>query len=238
VSSPARRALLLHGITSNAEGWWRLTPDLVGLGYEVVAVDLLGHGSRPVVTDYTHAAYAQDVLTHGTGWDLVLGHSLGGAVALVAQDLDPGFARMLVLLDPLLQNTDPENSLKQHLAGVDAKPDADELSADLPRWHRRDCAAKARALRGVDRTTVVRTIMQNASRDHRETVARLTVPTLLVGAYADALVDRSLGSALAGANPHVEFVVVAGSGHGIHRDSYEALWPLLAGFLRSGPKSG
>ena len=228
------RALLLHGIASNAEGWWRLTPALAGLGYEVAALDMLGHGGRPVVTDYTHAAYAQDVLTHGTGWDLVLGHSLGGAVALVAQDLDKSFARTLVLLDPLVRTSDAELTLKQQLAGVEAEPTADELAEEFPRWHRRDCEAKARALRQIDRETVVGTIMQNETCDYRDAVARLTVPTLVVGADGDALVDRSLGSALAGSNPHVEYVVVPGSSHVIHRDSYEPLRTLLGGFLGAG----
>jgi pimeloyl-ACP methyl ester carboxylesterase len=232
MTTHTRRALLLHGITSNAEGWWRLTPDLARLGYEVVAVDLLGHGGRPVVADYTHVAFAQDVLTHGTGWDLVVGHSLGGAVALVAQDHNARFAQRLVLLDPLLHTSDPELTLKEQLFGVDDEPDADWLSAEFPRWHRRDCEAKARALRQVDRATVVGTIMQNASSDHRETLAGITVPTLLLGADVDPIVDPSLGRALAGSNPHVEFVVIPGSSHGIHRDSYEALWALLDERLR------
>ena len=36
--------MLLHGITSNAQAWWRVAPRLVGLGFRVVAFDMPGHG--------------------------------------------------------------------------------------------------------------------------------------------------------------------------------------------------
>src|SRR5258708_19124254 len=36
--------LLLHGITSSARGWWRVAPELAGLGYHVYALDMPGHG--------------------------------------------------------------------------------------------------------------------------------------------------------------------------------------------------
>ena len=41
-----RSIVLLHGVVSSQLTWWRLKPDLLDLGWQVYAVDMLGHGSR------------------------------------------------------------------------------------------------------------------------------------------------------------------------------------------------
>ena len=55
-----RRALFLHGISSNAAGWWRLGPDLAALGFTVVAPDLRGHGETGRAADYLLESYRDD----------------------------------------------------------------------------------------------------------------------------------------------------------------------------------
>ena len=97
-----QRVLLLHGVTSNAAGWWKLGSDLAERGWNVTAVDLRGHGRSPGGGDYELMSYASDVLALGIGWDAVLGHSLGGAVAVLASSMEERFARRLVLQDPAL----------------------------------------------------------------------------------------------------------------------------------------
>ena len=41
-----RSIVLLHGVVSSQLTWWRLKLDLENLGWQVHAVDMLGHGSR------------------------------------------------------------------------------------------------------------------------------------------------------------------------------------------------
>ena len=36
--------LLLHGVTSNAQIWWRIGRALAAAGYRVIAIDMPGHG--------------------------------------------------------------------------------------------------------------------------------------------------------------------------------------------------
>jgi pimeloyl-ACP methyl ester carboxylesterase len=72
---------------------WRYGAWLADAGWHATAVDLRGHGTAPRALDYTIDAYASDVLhtaaPDGEPWDLVIGHSLGGAAA-PGERGDPG----------------------------------------------------------------------------------------------------------------------------------------------------
>ncbi|MES2210263.1 MAG: alpha/beta fold hydrolase [Chloroflexota bacterium] len=98
--------VLVHGVTSNAETFWRVAPALAAAGRHVVAVDLPGHGRTghwqgrhrfgETATDLAAWIRTADLDRPGL---VVLGHSWGGMVvaALPAAGLRP---ERLVLLDP------------------------------------------------------------------------------------------------------------------------------------------
>ena len=120
--SGPKNALLLHGISSNAEGWWRVGPALAELGYTVSAPDLRGHGRSPASSDLSLASYTADVLALRDDWDLILGHSLGGAVATLALTDKPDLTPTLILEDPAVAIPAPdfaiENLLKSYVPPI------------------------------------------------------------------------------------------------------------------------
>jgi pimeloyl-ACP methyl ester carboxylesterase len=95
--------LLIHGITSSSAVWVELMGDLVEAGYTVVAPDLFGHGaSAKPKGDYSlgaHASGIRDLLgLLGVEKASVVGHSLGGGIALQAAYQYPEYAERLVLI--------------------------------------------------------------------------------------------------------------------------------------------
>jgi pimeloyl-ACP methyl ester carboxylesterase len=95
--------LLIHGITSSSEVWVELMGDLVEAGYTVVAPDLFGHGaSAKPKGDYSlgaHASGIRDLLgLLGVEKATVVGHSLGGGIALQAAYQYPEYAERLILI--------------------------------------------------------------------------------------------------------------------------------------------
>ena len=145
----ARRIMLVHGLSSSAEGWWRLGPDLAAAGYEVAAPNLRGHGGSGDGDGFSLDAYRDDVLALGGGWDMVLGHSLGGLVVLACQLADPGFARSLVLEDPFLRPQPTPEMVAWLLADYEEPITEARLAAARPRWMRKPTAmAAAWALAG------------------------------------------------------------------------------------------
>jgi pimeloyl-ACP methyl ester carboxylesterase len=94
--------LLIHGITGNSEQWRQVIPQLAE-NYTVVAPDLLGHGlSAKPRGDYSLGAYAVGVrdllIALGHRRATVVGHSLGGGIAMQFVYEYPVFAERLVLV--------------------------------------------------------------------------------------------------------------------------------------------
>lgn len=103
-------AVLLHGHSMCATYWYRNIDDISSLGYRVLAVDLLGWGRSSRPHSKVHTAdlavewYVQSL--HGAlsnmnlGKILLIGHSLGGYVALEYTRRYPQHVRKLVLISP------------------------------------------------------------------------------------------------------------------------------------------
>ena len=226
------RALLIHGLTSSARSWWRLGAEMARASYQVDAPDLRGHGESPRGDDYLLASYASDVLALDRGWDVVVGHSLGGAIAAIAQTADRSFADRLVLEDPLLRLSEPESFIAEYTKPFE-DPSAGAVLARYPRWHPQDARIKAEALEASSPDVVRRTALENQPWDVVPMAMELDCPTLLIAADPDqnALVTPEMGEGIAESNSHVTFRVLAGAGHSLHRDSYEEFWQVLHGHL-------
>jgi len=223
-SHATRRALLVHGLGSNGALMWRFGVALADAGWRADAVDLRGHGTAPRALDYTIAAYAADIARTGTPdqspWDLVIGHSLGGAAATVASAAAPAWARRLVLIDPGIHLNDHDREVvraSQVRAFADPAPAA--VAAEHPHWHPQDIELKVLSVQQASRWAVAETSVQNTPWDVRAAAAELTVPTHIIASdpgvysiFTGPLVDEVLS------NPVVSMSVVAGAGHSPHRD--------------------
>lgn len=223
-----RRALLIHGLGSNGALMWRYGTALADAGWHADAVDLRGHGTAPRALDYTLAAYGADVRAtrpEDGPWDLVIGHSLGGAASTLAAAADPTWTTRLVLIDPAIALTDRDRQIvreSQERSFADPTPSA--VRAEHPTWHEHDIELKALSAQQASPWAVAQTSVQNAVWDVSDAAASLTVPThviasdpkvysIFAGKPAAGVVDR---------NPRIAMSTVAGAGHSPHRDRPEA----------------
>src|SRR5438270_4092556 len=100
-SGPA--VVLIHGITSDSSIWRRVLPYLARR-FTVIAPDLAGHGgSDKPKGDYSLAAHASGVrdllLALGHDRATLVGHSLGGGIAMQLSYQFPERCERLVLVD-------------------------------------------------------------------------------------------------------------------------------------------
>ncbi|GAA2242789.1 alpha/beta hydrolase [Herbiconiux moechotypicola] len=228
-------ALLLHGLPSAAGTWWRVADALADRGWAVTAPDLRGHGASPRTVRYRLEDYAADVArltpagrgsSGGAPWNLVIGHSLGGAVAVVAAHAHPEWARALLLLDPVL-TVAPEEAdglVAELLPDLEAL-DAAALHRAHPRWHVEDAVQKVNAARVVSPYTVERTIRDNPDWALVETVAGLPVRVRVLAAdpALGATFTAATGERLAREAADFGFRVLQGVSHSVHREDVDAV---------------
>jgi len=216
----APRALLLPGITSDAATMWEIGEGLADAGWRAVAVDLPGHGQSPVAASYRFTDLA-DVLADrlGLGWDLLLGHSLGGAVATVLLARHPRVAARALLVDPaLVVGDDLADGLAPELRRDRVEQTEAAVAAADPHWHPRTVAERVRSTRDTDVGAVEGYAAHNRPWDVREAARRVGVPVHVLVPTRDAVVTSALVDELGAATPTWTFETVPDTGHSLHRD--------------------
>jgi pimeloyl-ACP methyl ester carboxylesterase len=94
--------IVLHGLLGSSRNWQSTGADLAAR-YHVYALDLRNHGHSPHADEMTFEAMAADVLgwmdTQGIARATLMGHSLGGKVAMLVACRHPERIERLVVVD-------------------------------------------------------------------------------------------------------------------------------------------
>lgn len=215
-----RRALLLHGLGSDASTWWRLASQLADDGFLVLAPDLRSHGRSPTAIDHSFAALTSDVVMLGEAYDLVVGHELGGALAAVLLER-PCFASAAVLIDPLLRLPDAQRDAYREAVHAEVGvADAAALRARQPGWDERDVQRRLLAAALVTPDVVDAVLDHNDPWDLSATPGRWGARVHLLAADPDrgGVLHPALLDTLAGGRGHVTGEIAAGCGSSVHRE--------------------
>src|SRR5919107_1126805 len=186
--------LLVHGVTGSSETWDDVIPFLSDR-HTVIAPDLLGHGdSAKPRGDYSLGAYASGIrdLMRAIGHDraTVVGHSLGGGVAMQLAYQFPEMCERLVLVSSGGLGREVSIFLR-------AGPDLQEL------WKGFSSLADAEARQAFIYTLrgIVDPGGQRVSARDRLYLAE-TVPTMLMWGERDPIIPAVHGYSTHEAIPH------------------------------------
>ena len=236
--SAERRALLVHGLGSDAHTMWRLGEHLASEGWCAIAVDQRGHGRAPRTSSYRIDEYARDILAvpHDAAWDVAIGHSIAGANLVAASAMEPGFTQRLVLIDPALATTAVNrdeiraNQIRNH-----RELTAEKQREAFPHWHDQDIELSVAAVRAASEFALVHSVDDNPDWDVLAEAERITVPTLVfqgdptvVARYTDEHADR-----IEAVNPLVTRRMIPGTGHNVHRDAPDEVCAHLSAWLNT-----
>ncbi|MEM7274793.1 MAG: alpha/beta fold hydrolase [Actinomycetota bacterium] len=197
-SGPA--IIFLHGIGSSSATWDRVMT-LLQDRYTVAAFDLLGHGDSPVPDD--PAEYARDralediddVIASLDGPTVLVGHSLGGYLALAHAATRPGVAQGIVVLNTGPGFRDPEKR--------EAWNDRSRRNA-----HRFGVPPQAAEMNLQEDGVVM------------ERLAEIDVPTIVLAGTADRPEYAGAGQYLERKMPNARFIAIEGGEHAMHEDSH------------------
>jgi pimeloyl-ACP methyl ester carboxylesterase len=241
--------VLIHGYARSHQDWAAQIP-LLAETYRVTVFDLPGHGSSsapPAVEAYSIGKLGRDV-TGLVDWCgirrcCIVGHSMGGMVALDFALNNPEKTAGLVLVDTSSEVRAPE-AFRKALDGLDRIAVEQGLAAafelDLksaPTMQKRfekyprllECNRRQVSETSVAGYTGARRAFASWT-GVRERLGEIKVPSLVIVGEDDAPIKPSseeLASGIAGA----KFEVMPGVGHYPHQDSAEAFNRHLLEFL-------
>ncbi|WP_137934995.1 alpha/beta fold hydrolase [Mesorhizobium comanense] len=220
--------LFIHGVGMNAAIWQPQIERMTDR-FDVVAIDMLGHGQSPLPPQHPELAdYADQavrLLDHlGLDKVFVVGHSMG---ALVAQELAlraPGRVRRIVSLNAVFRRP-PEltEAVRQRAAALTGRGDAAGTAQTIARWFGDPVPAEleataqktASALSAVDPEGYARTyrLFARADDDHADRLPTLAVPALFMTGSEDKNSSPAMSAAMARLAPRGRCTVLPGERH-------------------------
>jgi 2-succinyl-6-hydroxy-2,4-cyclohexadiene-1-carboxylate synthase len=238
VDGSGRPLLLLHGFTGCGENWQPLIPALAQ-HYQVIRVDLLGHGRSAHPADenrYTMQHQVADLIALLDALHIeqtsLLGYSMGGRVALATAVAHPQRISHLILESASPGLADPaEQQARIHSDRALADwIEAHGIPAFVERWEQLPLWGSQQQLSPEARAALRQQRLQNsplglanslrgmgtgAQPSYWHHLPALTMPLLLIAGELDAkfvAINRQIASLLA----HAQLEIVPGAGHTVH----------------------
>ncbi|WP_280562033.1 alpha/beta fold hydrolase [Chromohalobacter sp. 48-RD10] len=241
-----RPLVVLHGLFGSADNWrshikrWQESR-------RVIAVDLRNHGKSPHQAGMSYAVQAADVeaLLDRLAIDScdLLGHSMGGKVAItLARQAPERVARLIVADIAPIAYEHGHEAIFQAMRAVERQPPSDRKEADRIMTEFVETQATRQFLatnltRGENATLIWRVGLDEIEEDYAHIVAvpdgegAYTGPTLVLrGGRSDYVSDDVL-PAVEAVLPEACIETIPGAGHWLHAEQPEAFQQALARFI-------
>lgn len=207
-SAPA--LVLLHGIGGDHTTWDRVAEHLADR-YHVLAVDQRGHGASDRSDRYTFRLLAEDVWRLADTLDLetitLIGHSMGGLVALVAAQLQPDRLTALVV-----EEAPPPVPLDRPPLELPTEPTPYDFAL----------------------INQIRAELRQPDPDNWARLGELAVPVLIMAGGSASQLPQQAQAEVADRIPNAKFVTIE-VGHGIHNEGFTEYVHTVDAFLADGP---
>jgi pimeloyl-ACP methyl ester carboxylesterase len=229
-----KTAVLVHGLSSGSRTWDEAVIFLLEEGYNVLTLDLSGHGDSSREEAYSFGLWVENVLDamkqHKIDKiDLLMGHSLGGLISVgVSSKVE---VKDLILIDPLISQPSPiarklieRNMLAKHQRSLKArlrrypKRISHVLLNDVYHTHKWD----VNTLNGFDREEGLRILQSFTDLEEKPRV-------LLVKPRKSILINNKELERFTEWNMKV--VELDNVGHGVHIDDFAEFQNTVKNFI-------
>jgi len=213
-----RPAVFLHALLGRRELMADMAEDWRRTRGTTVLIDLPGHGESdmpevPIAIESTAQAVREVIGAAGVERPVLLGHSMGGLIALEVAAQRADAASAVILLDPAPIVLDPETrnswSVLQEMLDGESFDEAKQILIDAQSGPHDDPGAvsrRAEIFHGIARNALVQSFASMLAWDGTGALARVHVPVAgiwsgwndepdaLLAARPDALVGKVVGS--------------------------------------------
>jgi pimeloyl-ACP methyl ester carboxylesterase len=215
--------LLLHGYAGSAR-WWERNLQPLAEAHTVYALDLPGFGAARMSGPYTFKRVVSLLATwmdaNRIGPASLVGHSMGGQVAMLLAAEHPDRIQSMILLAPA------GLPFSGNLIWIGRQAFRSRAGGDM----RFTPIVAFGALRAGPRI-LWQAVQQIRQVDVRPHLTGLTVPTLILWGERDRLIPATNAPILSAAMPHAEIRISLGMGHNIFFDDANLVNEAILAFV-------
>lgn len=239
--------VLLHGIGGRAFGWQAQIDALAAQGWHALAWDMPGYGDslmvEPVTFDALADALAALLDAQGLNKAVIVGHSLGGMVALQLWARHPQRVAALMLAgsSPAFGHGSgdfQQQFLAQRLAPLDAGQTLAQVAERLipamvaPGFTGPGLALAQACMGSIAQVSYRAALHALVTFEQRAALPTITVPTLCLAGEHDRTASPNVVRRMAEKIPGARYLELHGAGHLMNFEQPEAFTEALLGFLQ------
>ena len=232
--------LCLHGAGGSARSFAALATEL-NAHHRVTCLNLAGHGDAPPAEDLSLDAHSARLIRQIDGSHekpVLVGHSMGSLIALLAAIQRPDMFRGLVLLagGASLQVTPFVHTLvAERFADL---PGFLARAGFSPHTPRDQAAQLARLAVDAPQAVVQADFASLGGVDLSAQLSQIDLPALVIAAADDRMVSPDVTRALGHGLPHARTVTLDDAGHMLHLEHPRSVAGLMNGWLETTFASG
>ncbi|MCA8832209.1 alpha/beta fold hydrolase [Hymenobacter pini] len=242
--------VILHGLFGTLDNWQTLARRWADAGYRVILVDLRNHGRSPHAPEHTYALMAQDVLGLFDQLQLgpdatLMGHSMGGKVAMRFALDNPERLRQLIVVDIAPRFSDMRHQ-DEIVAGLNAVPlatlqsrqQADDALAQHIKWPDVRQFLLKNLYRREDNSFAWRPNLAALTAEMDDIGAEIIGPhpflkpaLFIRGGKSDYVTSEDKLYGIPALFPNSQIETVVDAGHWVHAEKPEEVFQLVTAFL-------
>lgn len=240
--------LILHGLFGSARNWAGIAKQFAQ-SHRVFALDLRNHGSSEQTSSMGYAEMAADVAefihANGISRPVIMGHSMGGKVAMQLALEDPDVLKGLIVVDiaPVPYGHDMLDYIAaMQMLDISGSRRRQELEDEL-RDEVEDPGVTSFLMTNLERAnggfqwrvnlTAISASMSGISGFDPPADATYDGPTLFIAGETSAYIRDTHRDVISGMFPKARTVTIKDAGHWIHADQPEAFLKTVGVFLDS-----
>ena len=245
--------VILHGIFGVSDNWVTYGKRLAQEGFEVFVIDQRNHGQSPQSDVFNYLAMTDDLFDfideHEIEDPIILGHSMGGKVAMRFALENPQMLNKLIVVDISLKAYGPRKTHKSiikamksvDLSKVKSRQEVEEQVAEfIPELRIRQFIMKnlhRKEKNEFEWKIYIPGIEDNLDLlfDGIDTITKFEKPTLFVKGGASDYILLEDYDQIRYNFPNAEIITIADASHWVHVESPERFYQLTMGFASGNP---
>jgi len=245
--------VILHGLFGISDNWVSYARRIAMEGFNVFVIDQRNHGQSPQSDNFNYLVLTDDLFDFLDEQEIVdpilIGHSMGGKVAMRFALENPDLVKRLVIVDITLKAYGPrENHLKiikamqsVDFSTVNNRSDVEkQLANHIPELRIRQFILKN--LHRTNKNSFEWRIYLNGLKNNLEqmfdaidTITKFEKPTLFIRGGASDYILHEDYPQIRYNFPNAEIITIEGASHWVHVEAMERFYQLTMGFATGQP---